>query len=185
MNKGDLKCLLFILFKVGFEVTIRINNYMKHKHHIVPKHMGGSDDPSNLIELTVEEHAEAHKKLYEENGKWQDKIAWEMLSGQIGKEEAIQEARGSANRGKKRTPEQIERIKEAAHKRNERLKNDPEKWAEINRKRSIAHIGKIRSQEHIKNNIESRKRGKGYGHTQETKKKIAESLKGNKNRSKK
>ena len=26
---------------------------MKHKHHIIPKHKGGTDDPSNLVELTV------------------------------------------------------------------------------------------------------------------------------------
>jgi len=24
-----------------------------HKHHIIPKHIGGTDDPSNLIELTI------------------------------------------------------------------------------------------------------------------------------------
>ena len=41
---------------------------MKHKHHIIPKHMGGTNDPSNLIELTVEEHAEAHKLLWEQYG---------------------------------------------------------------------------------------------------------------------
>jgi hypothetical protein len=45
---------------------------MKHLHHIVSKHMGGTDDPSNLIELTVEEHAEAHRKLFEQDGCWQD-----------------------------------------------------------------------------------------------------------------
>ena len=56
---------------------------MKHWHHILPKHMGGSDDSSNLIQLTIEEHAEAHKKLWDEHGKWQDKIAWKTLSGQI------------------------------------------------------------------------------------------------------
>ena len=39
-----------------------------HKHHIVPKHAGGTNNPENLIELTVEEHAEAHRILYEENG---------------------------------------------------------------------------------------------------------------------
>ena len=44
-----------------------------HTHHIIPKHMGGTDDPSNLIELTVRQHALAHKKLYEKHGKWQDK----------------------------------------------------------------------------------------------------------------
>jgi hypothetical protein len=34
---------------------------MKHKHHIIPKHMGGTDDSDNLVELTIEEHAEAHR----------------------------------------------------------------------------------------------------------------------------
>jgi hypothetical protein len=51
--------------------------------------MGGTDDPSNLIELSVEEHAEAHKKLYEEHGNELDKIAYEALSGMIGQEEVI------------------------------------------------------------------------------------------------
>ena len=49
--------------------------------------MGGSDDPSNIIELTTEEHALAHKKLYEEHGKKHDYVAWKALSGCIGKEE--------------------------------------------------------------------------------------------------
>ena len=64
---------------------------MKHKHHIVPKHAGGTDDPSNIVYLTVKKHAEAHKKLFKKYGRWQDKLAYEGLSGQIGKEEIIQE----------------------------------------------------------------------------------------------
>ncbi len=59
--------------------------------------MGGSDDPSNLIELTIEEHAAAHLALYEEHGRWQDKLAWQGLSGQIGKEEVIRLAKVKAN----------------------------------------------------------------------------------------
>ena len=51
--------------------------------------MGGSDDPSNLIELTIEEHAEAHRKLYEEHGRIQDKLAWLGLTRMIGREEII------------------------------------------------------------------------------------------------
>ena len=63
-----------------------------HTHHIVPRHMGGTDDPSNLVKLTVEEHAEAHRKLYEECNRWQDKVAWKALSGQITHAEANYEA---------------------------------------------------------------------------------------------
>ena len=51
--------------------------------------MGGSDHPSNLISLTVEEHAEAHKKLYEKYGKEEDRIAWVTLSGWINKKELL------------------------------------------------------------------------------------------------
>lgn len=54
---------------------------MKHKHHIIPKHMGGTDDASNIVELTIEEHADAHRKLWLEHGKIEDKIAWKCLSG--------------------------------------------------------------------------------------------------------
>jgi hypothetical protein len=63
-----------------------------HKHHIIPRHNGGSDDPSNIIELTIEEHAEAHRVLYEEQGRWQDKIAWLALSGSISTQEAIKQS---------------------------------------------------------------------------------------------
>ena len=59
-----------------------------HTHHIIPKHMGGSNDPDNLIKLTVEEHAEAHRKLYEQYGNKFDRIAFLVLSKQIGVEEA-------------------------------------------------------------------------------------------------
>lgn len=44
--------------------------------------MGGSDDPSNLIELTREEHAKEHLKLYEQYGKKQDLGAYYLLTGQ-------------------------------------------------------------------------------------------------------
>jgi len=62
---------------------------MKHKHHIIPKHMGGGDEPKNITELSIEEHALEHKKLYEEFGKKEDYIAWKGLEGSIGLEEII------------------------------------------------------------------------------------------------
>lgn len=50
--------------------------------------MGGTDEPSNLVELTVEEHSEAHRMMYELYGRWQDELAWKTLSGQISISEA-------------------------------------------------------------------------------------------------
>ena len=58
-----------------------------HRHHIVPMHMGGTDDPSNLVTITIEEHAEAHRILYQKYGKEEDLMAWLGLSGQASKQE--------------------------------------------------------------------------------------------------
>jgi hypothetical protein len=87
-----------------------------HLHHIIPKHMGGTDDPSNLIELTIEEHAEAHRKLWEEHNKWQDFLAWKALSGQIDKDEIRKELSRLAWLGKKHSEEAKNKIKEARAK---------------------------------------------------------------------
>ena len=73
---------------------------MKHLHHIIPKHAGGTDDPENLVELTVEEHAEAHRKLHEEYGRWQDKVAWKSLLGMIGKEDVIRKVQSEGGKNK-------------------------------------------------------------------------------------
>jgi hypothetical protein len=64
-----------------------------HYHHIVPKHAGGTDDPSNLIKVTVEEHAELHFARYLEYGQMGDWLAAFSLSGQISHAEATAEAR--------------------------------------------------------------------------------------------
>ena len=68
-----------------------MSNTIYHIHHITPKHLGGTNEPSNLIKLTIEEHAEAHRILYEQLGHWQDKLAWQGLAGLIGKDELLQE----------------------------------------------------------------------------------------------
>lgn len=84
-----------------------------HLHHIIPRHMGGSDDPENLIELTVEEHAEAHRKLWEEHNKWQDYMAWKTLSGQIKSDDIRKELSRLAWKGRKHTEESKAKIKAA------------------------------------------------------------------------
>jgi hypothetical protein len=64
-----------------------------HWHHIVPKHAGGTDDLTNLIQVTVEEHAELHFARYLEYGELGDWVAAFTLSGQMSRAEAIAEAR--------------------------------------------------------------------------------------------
>ena len=62
---------------------------MSHKHHIMPKHAGGTDDPSNLVVLSIEEHADAHRQLFEVHGRWQDYVAWQGLAKLAPKEELV------------------------------------------------------------------------------------------------
>ena len=60
-----------------------------HTHHIVPKHAGGTDDPENLIRVTVEEHAELHFARYLQYGELGDWLAYHALSGQIENQELL------------------------------------------------------------------------------------------------
>lgn len=63
--------------------------------------MGGTNDPSNIKELSIEEHALEHKHLFEQHGHWQDYIAWQGLSGRISCEDVIRETIRFTNMGNK------------------------------------------------------------------------------------
>lgn len=119
--------------------------------------MGGTDDPSNLIRLTIEEHAKAHLALYEKYGHIEDLWAYKGLSGQMTKEEMRIEAVKRANAGRKQSPEHI------AKRTASRMKNNPKtnlgkklppaseerkkKIGDALRGKSNWHLGKKRSEE--------------------------------------
>lgn len=129
----------------------------KHKHHILPKHMGGTDDPTNLVDLTVEEHSLAHKELWEKHGRWQDNVAWKALSGQIDKQEIIaltnaaRRGKPSGREGKKHSLDSIEKIRlsKIGH-----TYNRGRKLSENSKKNmSVAHKGQIPYNKGIKYDV--------------------------------
>lgn len=54
-----------------------------HKHHIIPKHMGGSDDITNITYLTVKEHQIAHFLLWKMYNNPNDLRAMYMLGANL------------------------------------------------------------------------------------------------------
>jgi hypothetical protein len=112
---------------------------MSHKHHIIPRHAGGTDDPSNLIELSVDDHAKAHKTLYEQYGRWQDYVAWQGLAKLSPKEELVKIRQKEA--GRKRIGEKnpafgtvwcVEKSSKDVSSRKQFKKTDiPDNWISI------------------------------------------------------
>jgi len=54
-----------------------------HAHHIVPRHQGGSDHPTNLTYLTVREHIIAHFLLWKIHNQVNDLRAMHMLGARL------------------------------------------------------------------------------------------------------
>ncbi len=74
-----------------------------HKHHIIPKHAGGTDDPSNIIKVNIALHSFLHKLLYEQYGKESDRLAWLGLSGIINKKDILKKLSESIEQRKIRS----------------------------------------------------------------------------------
>lgn len=114
-----------------------------HKHHIVPRHMGGTNDASNLITLTIEQHADAHRQLYEQHGRWQDRLAWLGLSSRLDREHIRIAAVSNANKGSPKSLKQREAMSKSQRDRWARnhsaLKESSLKAGISNRKRVIVN----------------------------------------------
>ena len=62
------------------EQTLESGVYYE-RHHIIPKHMGGDNSSKNIILLTYRQHTLAHLLLYRNYGKFQDRIAYNLMRG--------------------------------------------------------------------------------------------------------
>jgi hypothetical protein len=104
---------------------------LMHKHHIIPRYMGGTDDKNNLVEVSITQHAMFHYCNYRLCGNDEDKFAWLGLSGQICKEDIISSMRTTwINLA--RTPEAIEKkkntFKEIHHQQGEKNSQYGKMW---------------------------------------------------------
>ena len=125
--------------------------------------MGGSDDASNLIELSIEEHAEAHRVLWETHNKKEDFVAWKCLSGF--KHECEEERKEIAAEGYRKflkTNEGLEWISRTHGRKH---------TEESKQKNRDKHLGKKQSEETKQKNANSQL---GKKHSQETINKLKE-----------
>lgn len=53
------------------------------KHHIVPRHMGGSDDEINLVQVTYRQHVLLHRLLWKGWDSLKDRAAYLLMSKQV------------------------------------------------------------------------------------------------------
>jgi hypothetical protein len=110
------------------------NNPLKHKHHIVPRYKGGTDEPQNLVELTVTQHAMYHFCNYQLWGNAEDYVAWKGLSGMIETSEFLVEMQTLFS--KKGNDILREKLKNDLEFKDKRNKNWSESWNK-NRERNI------------------------------------------------
>lgn len=160
------------------------------RHHIIPKCMGGSNDPENLVRLTAEEHFVAHKLLvmmYPGNNKLVF-AAWGMTnlrksSNQVHRagnklygwlRQEHQRASSESQKGRKATEEIRAKMRAAAarNKDNVELK-EKRHQALLGRKKSAESIAKMKATlagQDYKTRQSASHTGKK--HTEETKEKI-------------
>jgi hypothetical protein len=130
---------------------------MIHKHHVIEFRNGERIKTNDIVEKTIEEHAQTHHILYLIHRHWKDKIAWKSLSGQITHKEATILALKQAgyessqkNRGKSFT---LERRKNISLSKRGKTRSEASclKQAKTNRKKDCVIIAPDGKNENIYN----------------------------------
>jgi hypothetical protein len=163
------------------------------RHHIIPKSLGGSNDPSNLVYLTAREHFICHlllpKMLTGVEKRNMTFAIWAMLNRDHSKQRSrhkvnshtyqrlkiqIAIASSQLHKGKKVSEETREKLSKSCKGRPSAFKGKTHS-VESKKKLSNAQKGKTPSSETVAKILESRK---GYQHSEETKQKISIGNKG-------
>lgn len=63
-------------------------------HHVLPIRLGGTNDVSNLIALSLEKHKQAHLDLYAKYGDYRDLCAYHLIGGNFSEAQKIAASNG-------------------------------------------------------------------------------------------
>lgn len=72
---------LYFQFIEKFKTQTVEQGVYTEKHHIIPKHAGGTDDPDNLVKLTFRQHIFIHRLRWKAFGEFGDYLAYKWMSG--------------------------------------------------------------------------------------------------------
>jgi hypothetical protein len=130
-----------------------------HIHHIIPRYMGGTNAPSNLIKLPLWAHAETHKRLFEVYGNIEDNIAYRMLSGKTeeGEKLRIELAKRNYQKWLKEKPEEVKEWKE---KNNKNRKGNPSILPPEHYQKQAEKLRGIPRSQEVRDKISKAKKGK-------------------------
>lgn len=159
-------------------------------HHIIPKSLGGLNDPSNLVKLTAREHFVCHlllpRMLIGIAKRNMTFAIWSMLNRDHSKQRSrhkvnshtyqrlkieVAKACSQLHKGKTVSKETRDKLSKSCQGRESAFKGKTHS-EESKKKLSTAHKGKIISPETVAKILESRK---DYKHSEETKRKIGQS----------
>ena len=110
-------------FNIIERAKSRILEHYSENHHIIPRSLGGGDDPDNIVALTPKEHYLCHAllpKMVEGNARYKMMAAFNMMHvGHDGKRYTsnlyeyykvrFYEEHSRRQKGKKRSPESLKR----------------------------------------------------------------------------
>lgn len=118
----------------------RIEGY--HIHHIVPKSLGGTDDPSNLVYMLTNEHLHAHKLLSEFGGP-KMKYAYNMMKNiDYSKYDHFKTPEARKHRSERAKKQHSAMSEEQKKERGANISKGYERWSDDKRKQFGADISK-------------------------------------------
>lgn len=99
-----------------------------HKHHIIPKHVGGTDEPNNLVLLHPIDHAIFHLLRFRQTNHPGDAWAFNRLMAQTGED-------GFGVTGYKRSEETRKKMSESVRQMHKENPERAKRFIEMNKQR--------------------------------------------------